>query len=76
MLDFARSVDTAEVMAQSGDNSRGRDRMVGGGTDLARIVREGSEAEARREVFSCLYCKLHQFHAFCSVCGRECVRGA
>ncbi len=58
MLDLAKSVDTSEVMTQSGDNSRGRDRTVGGGTDFAGIVREGGEAEARRAVVSKKECKL------------------
>jgi len=73
MFDIARSVDTFEVMAQSGDNSRGRDKMVGGGTDLAVIVREGGEAEARRAVVSLPLLQFAISNAFCSCSfwGRE-----
>jgi len=68
MFDLASSVDTFEAMAQSGDYSRGRDKVVGGGTELAGIVREGGEAEARRAVGSLPLSQFAINNAFCSCC--------
>ncbi len=52
----------------SGDYSRGGDRAVDHGTGLAVIVREGSEAEARRAVETLRLLQFAIIEAFCS-CG-------
>ena len=63
-----------EAMLLSGDYSRGRDQVVGG-MELAVIVREGGEAEARRAVGSLLLLQIAINESFCSW-GREVVRYA